>query len=87
MRAAILMAEATIRTVEEMKERRKYDAAVKNMEYKKDRDCEHRPIWDSANFPSEPKQEDEDKEQRFSSEDDHSLKAQAEPCNTQEIQS
>ena len=86
LRAAILMAEATIRTVEEMKERRKYDAAVKNMGYKVDRDCDHRPIWDSANFPSEPKQVDKDKEQRFPSEDDHSLKAQAEPCNIQETQ-
>ena len=56
--AAILIAEATIRTVEEMKERRKYDAAVKNMGYKVDLDCEHKPIWHSANFPSEPKQID-----------------------------
>ena len=86
LRAAILMAEATIRTVEEMKERRKYDAAVKNMGYKVDLDCEHRPIWHTANFPSEPKQVDKDKEQRFPSEDDHSLKAQAEPCNIQETQ-
>ena len=48
LKAAILVTEATIKTVDEMKVAKKCDIVVKNMGYKADIANEHRPIWNTV---------------------------------------